>query len=54
VVDALERGTGEVEVPEPTRSQALGCIERMLEFVARNPASIARPQQGFVPTLGAA
>jgi hypothetical protein len=26
----------------------------MLDFVARNPASVAKPQQGFVPKLGAA
>ena len=54
VVDCLERGTGEVLVAEPVRSQALGCIERMLEFVKQNPASIAQPQQGFVPNIGAA
>ena len=54
VVQALETGSGEIVVPEPTRSEALGCIERMLEFVAKNPSSIAKPQQGFVPKLGAA
>jgi quinolinate synthase len=54
VVACLEQGTGEIEVPEPTRSQALGCIDRMLDFVARNPASIAKPAQGFVPNVGAA
>jgi quinolinate synthase len=54
VVHALETGSGEITVPEPTRSEALGCIERMLDFVAKNPSSIAKPQQGFVPKLGAA
>jgi quinolinate synthase len=54
VIDCLERGTGEVLVAEPVRSQALGCIERMLGFVKQNPASIAQPQQGFVPNIGAA
>ena len=54
VIDCLEHGSGEVLVPEPTRSQALGCIDRMLAFVAANPASIAQPRHGFVPQLGSA
>jgi quinolinate synthase len=54
VVDCLEQGVGEISVPEPTRSQALGCIERMLDFVAQHPAAIAKPAQGFVPNIGAA
>jgi len=54
VVGCLQAGTGEIHVPEPTRSQALGCIERMLDFVAKNPASIAKPAHGFVPNIGAA
>jgi quinolinate synthase len=54
VLAALQRGTGEIHVPEATRSQALGCIERMLEFVAAHPHAIANPQQGFVPNIGAA
>ncbi|HEY1392676.1 MAG TPA: quinolinate synthase NadA [Methylibium sp.] len=54
VVDCLEQGRGEIQVPEPTRSQALGCIDRMLDFVARHPASIAPSVQGFVPQIGAA
>ena len=41
-------------VPEPTRSQALGCIERMLDFVKRNPSALATPQRGFVRNIGAA
>ena len=53
VVACLETGSGEIHVPEPVRSQALGCIERMLDFVKRNPASIAQPQSGFVPNMGA-
>jgi quinolinate synthase len=53
VVSCLAQGTGEIQVPEPTRSQALGCIDRMLDFVARNPAAIAQPQ-GLVPHIGAA
>ena len=54
VIDCLERGTGEVLLAEPVRAQALGCIERMLDFVKKNPGSIAQPQQGFVPNIGAA
>jgi quinolinate synthase len=54
VVRCLETGNGEVTVPEPTRREALGCIERMLDFVQKHPSAIAKPQQGFVPKLGAA
>jgi quinolinate synthase len=54
VIDCLERGSGEIVVPEPTRARALGCIDRMLAFVAANPASIAQPRRGFVPNLGSA
>jgi len=54
VLGCLERGEGEITVPEPTRARALACIERMLDFVLKNPSSIAKPQQGFVPRLGAA
>jgi quinolinate synthase len=52
VVHCLEAGSGEVSVPEPVRAQALGCIERMLDFVRANPASVAQP--GFVKHIGAA
>jgi len=54
VLASLQRGVGEVVVPEPTRTQALGCIERMLDFVARNPAAIGQPGGGFVPHIGVA
>jgi quinolinate synthase len=54
VINCLESGTGEVAVPEPTRVRALGCIERMLAFVAANPDSLVTPQHGFVPHLGSA
>ena len=50
-------GRGEIHVPEPVRSQALGCIDRMLDFVKRNPASVAQPvarRGGFVPHIGSA
>jgi quinolinate synthase len=50
----LERGAGEISVPEPVRGQAAGCIERMLDFVAANPAALAAPAGGFVRDIGAA
>jgi len=54
VIDCLEHGRGEIRVPEPIRTQAHGCIDRMLAFVAANPASLALPQRGFVPAIGSA
>ncbi len=53
VVDCLERGSGEIEVPEPIRTQALGCIDRMLAFVAAHPTAMA-PKRPFEPHLGSA
>ena len=54
VVACLQSGSGEILVPEPTRAQALGCIERMLDFVKAHPGSVAQPQSGFVPNIGVA
>ena len=54
VLDCLENGTGEISVEEGIRAKAHGCIDRMLDFVARNPAAITKPAQGFVPNIGAA
>jgi quinolinate synthase len=54
VVDCLESGRGEIHVPEPIRRRALGCIERMLDFVKAHPGSIAQPRSGFVPNIGVA
>jgi len=54
VVNCLESGSGEILVPEPVRSQALGCIDRMLDFVARNPASLLAKAAGPLPHVGAA
>ena len=51
VLDCLTLGRGEISVPEPVRGQALGCIERMLDFVAAQPVSAA---PGLVPNIGAA
>ena len=52
VVNCLEKGTGAIEVPEVVRAQAQGCIERMLDFVKKNPRSVAQP--GLVKNIGAA
>jgi len=54
VVACLESGSGEVELPEPVRSRALGCIERMLDFVKAHPGSLAPAQGGFVRQVGVA
>lgn len=54
VVACLEQGAGEIHVPEPVRGQALACIERMLDFVAKNPQSVLKPAGGLVPKIGAA
>lgn len=54
VLDCLEKGTGEITVDEAIRLKAHGCIDRMLDFVAKNPAAITKPAQGFVPNIGAA
>jgi len=52
IVQCLEQGSGEILVDEPIRGQALGCIERMLDFVAKNPAATQKP--GLVKNIGAA
>jgi quinolinate synthase len=52
VVGCLETFSGEIQVPEPIRGRALGCIERMLDFVKAHPDSIAQPRSGFVPHIG--
>lgn len=57
LIACLESGRGEILVPEPIRSQALGCIDRMLAFVAAHPSAVAQPvrgQGGFVRNLGSA
>ncbi len=54
LVSCLETGGGEVRVDEVVRVKALGCIQRMLDFVKANPASIAQPAQGLVKNIGAA
>jgi quinolinate synthase len=54
VLDCLEKGSGEIHVDEPVRAKAQGCIDRMLDFVAKHPIAIAKPVQGFVPHVGSA
>jgi quinolinate synthase len=56
VIDCLTQGTGEITVNEPVRTQALGCIDRMLAFVKTHPASVKQtaPAAGFVKNIGAA
>ncbi|MBA4178571.1 MAG: quinolinate synthase [Leptothrix sp. (in: Bacteria)] len=57
VVSCLETGQGEIVVPEPVRRQALGCIDRMLDFVRQHPQSLAQPALragGFVRDIGTA
>ena len=63
LVDCLEHDTGAIEVAEPVRAQAEGCIRRMLDFVAANPSAIAKAAKdatgrpaaaGIVPGIGAA
>jgi quinolinate synthase len=53
VLACLEQGHGEIQVPEPVRGQALGCIERMLDFVQRHPGSLAPAHSGFHQDTGA-
>jgi quinolinate synthase len=50
LVNCLERGAGEITLDEPVRKQALGCIERMLDFVAARKLTAA----GLVSGIGAA
>ncbi len=52
VVACLEQGSGEILVDEPVRSEALVCIDRMLDFVQRHPSATRQP--GLVKHIGAA
>ncbi|WP_077033706.1 quinolinate synthase NadA [Pelomonas sp. KK5] len=51
LVDCLETGSGEIFVEEPIRTQAAGCIERMLDFTAALKAGV---KSGMTPGIGAA
>ncbi len=50
----LAQGLNEVQVDGPTGRKALGCINRMLDFVKANPSKITQPVRGFVPNIGSA
>jgi len=54
ILDCLEKESGEVFVAEPTRQEALNCIERMLTFTNDHPDLLAKAQHGFVKNIGAA
>jgi quinolinate synthase len=54
ILHCLEHESGEVFVPEPTRQEALYCIERMLTFTKDHPDLLAKAQHGFVKSIGAA
>ena len=54
ILNCLENEHGEIEVEEPIRSQALGCIERMLTFTSSHPELLAKAQHGFIKHIGAA
>lgn len=54
VVHSLTHQTGVIDVPQPIRTQARQCIERMLDFVKAHPESLQPARQGWVPHLGAA
>ena len=54
VIDCLATGEGEITLDPAVQSKALGCIDRMLDFVKSNPSSTSQPRTGFVPHIGAA
>ena len=49
VIDCLERGVNEIHVPEPVRSRALGCIDRMLDFVREHPEALLASRRAAPP-----
>lgn len=54
ILNCLENASGEIFVEETIRTQALGCIERMLDFTTNHPDLLAKAQHGFVNNIGAA
>lgn len=54
VEHCLDTGAGEIVLDEAVRQRALGCIERMLDFVRLHPEALAQPRAGFVPAVGVA
>lgn len=49
VIDCLTRGSGEIAVPEPVRTRAHGCIDRMLAFVAEHPEALTTAKRAHPP-----
>jgi quinolinate synthase len=57
LIDSLENGSGEITVDEPIRADALGCITRMLDFVAAGSAAqavVAAPPSAWQAHIGPA
>ena len=54
ILHCLENESGEVFVAEPTRQEALDCVERMLSFTQDHPDLLAKAQHGFVKNIGVA
>jgi quinolinate synthase len=54
ILHCLEHESGEVFVAEPTRQEALDCIERMLTFTKEHSDLLAKAQHGFVKNIGVA
>lgn len=54
ILHCLEQESGEITVDEPIRSQAIGCIDRMLAFTSQHPELLAKAQHGFIKNIGAA
>jgi len=58
VIDCLNQGSGQIHVDADVRVKALGCIDRMLDFVAQHPGALAQPvarsEPGAVTGIGPA
>ena len=54
VIACLENGQGEITVDPAIAKDAVRCIDRMLAYVAANPAALAPKVQGLVHGVGAA
>lgn len=54
ILNCLENASGEIFIEEYVRVQALGCIERMLDFTQNHPDLLTKAQHGFVKNIGAA
>ena len=54
ILNCLENASGEIFIDELIRVEALGCIERMLDFTKNHPDLLAKAQHGFVKNIGAA